>query len=607
MKLKIWYTKICIFYYVCLCFCNSVLIDNLEQFSVNDEMKYCTTKVMARAKINRPLTIAMMAVDDVVAVQFYKIENNTFISRGQNWDSYTLPFDVYIVMSKDIDDLKKKIDMLRNDYYWNPRQKFVLIFEHSFFKNEATTFLRKYNIVNVVIIVKGSKGRHEIYGFGLDLDFCNKPLQIEFIGYCLKVEKNKIFPVRIPGKLDKCHITFMTHTFLPYTGTFRTGNIGVEDYVIDMIHKALGITFDLVNHKTNEDFRSLLSNGSFSGLLQSVSMYDTEGTIGGLQIRLERIAYFDFTYPYEISHVKVVVATTDFMGSWKAVLRQLSFVTLFLIFLCFVVFSIATTLLMIFPTFPNKKRDLLRNFLIVWGYFLNCSSVNNVNTNLSPRIIVIDVLFFTILLNCIIQALLSSATMKPLRDHQPTDISEVMESYYPAIHKSVKFSKPSVICNTVYECITKVRDSKGTSRALYARAPEINFNFLKWQFLDNLGHFQIHDLRESIGLEWQSICFVKGSTVLPDIQNVLNNIISSHLISHYLKILEHSLSLKYLYSDSQETLKRHDIHDFGDSFVILTGGLSLSLLAFIIEVVTYKFMKRSSKTMLLNKRGDVLT
>lgn len=205
---------------------------------------------MASAKLNRPLIAAMMAVDDAVAKKFYEIENVAFISRDQNWYSDTLPADVYIVMSKDVYDLKNKLDVLRNDSYWNPRCKTVLIFEHSFYKNELVWFLRKYNIVNVIIIVKILEGRHEIQGFGPELDPCNKPLHIELVGYCSEVEVNKIFLARTARKLDKCRVKLTTHTFLPYTGTFDTGK-GVENYILDSVHKSLGITFELVKHRHN--------------------------------------------------------------------------------------------------------------------------------------------------------------------------------------------------------------------------------------------------------------------------------------------------------------------------------------------------------------------
>lgn len=84
-------------------------------------MRDCASKIMASAKLNRPLTIAMMAVNDAVAGKFFETESNMFISRDQTQYSDTLPTDVYIVMSRNVNDLKNKIDVLKNDTYWNPR------------------------------------------------------------------------------------------------------------------------------------------------------------------------------------------------------------------------------------------------------------------------------------------------------------------------------------------------------------------------------------------------------------------------------------------------------------------------------------------------------
>lgn len=112
----------------------------------------------------------------------------------------------------------------------------------------------------------------------------------------------------------------------------------------------------------NEDFGSLLRNGTFSGIFRPVYTYDMDEAVGRIQIRLKRIALLDFTYPYEVSHLKVVIATADFLRTWETVLRQLNFATIVLVFTFFVIFSLVATLLMIFP---NKKRDILRIFLFV--------------------------------------------------------------------------------------------------------------------------------------------------------------------------------------------------------------------------------------------------
>lgn len=585
MKLTIW----CIFCCVALCFCKSVLFDNLGHFSEDNDMKECASKVIASDKSNHSLIISMMAVDDAVAQTFYQIENNTFISRNQNWYNDTLPTDVHVVMSKDVDDLKNKINVLRNDYYWNPRDKIVMIFENSFFKNELVIFLRKYNIINVTIIVKSLNERHKIHAFGPELDKCNKPLQIEFIGYCSEMGINYFFPVTKAQKLNKCRVKFTTHTYLPYTGTLQNGLKGVDDYILDTIHRTLGITFELVRHRLNEDFGKPMSNGTFSGLLRSVSKHDVEGAVGGLQITYERVPVCDFIYPHGINHLKVVIANTDLLGTWETVLHQLNFATLILIFTLFVIFSTATTTLLIFPVSPNK-RDITRNCLIVWGYFLNNMNVRIISPRLSHRIIVIDMLAFTILMYSVIQASLSSATTKPTREYQATDVNEIMKSYYAITRTNCKaLNVPETkTCKTLRECVTEVKNSKSTNKPLYTIIPETYYHYYKWHLLDNKGYFEIHDLRESVGIVYQSLCFVKGSSILPAIDTVIESMVSSYLIEHYLEIIEYSERLEHFYSRPHQPLRKYDVYEISKAFNILICGLSISLIIFIIEVLSYK-------------------
>lgn len=557
--------------------CNILLktVDNIKNDISNSE---CAVKIIKYLTEDGPKAVSVMGIDNNMGAELLQVEGITIVSKV-----YKKP-DLYIVMSEDFEDFKRKIINLVNSSYWQPRSYFVISIENILDIKNLTEFLHSYNIFYVSIILKGLNN-FEIYSFNAELDNCNRPKNLTLTMSCFLFNKSRIFIKYEPKKLSNCYVKFACHDYLPYSGLYvQINDIGFEEHILKLIQEKESIKIDMIKFNTTQIFGQE-QNGTYNGLLGMVQNRKVEGVVGGHFLKPSPIKNFDHVYPYLLDNIKMVVPLATPVSTWEAVLTSLSFTTGFLIILFFLIFCFAAVSLAIFK---NNRKDLARDFLIVFGYFFNNIVPTRSKSILSHRLIILNMLLFVFFMCVAIQSSVLSVTTKPITTYQIKDQEVIRQSFCPVYLKAVTLSGyRGALCDSVLDCITKVYNSRYKHKKCYTFVSAIAVSNEKWRLGQDKKNFGIFMLDENFALMLQTMYLYRGSTITPVLEKYYRRIYHSGILKHYRLIIEHKLKLKDFYSKTVE-MNSCTLENLKEVFILLLCGYCMSITAFIFEIMQKK-------------------
>lgn len=558
--------------------CNILLktVDDIKNDFKNSE---CAVKIIKYLAKDGPKAVTFIGVDNYMGAELLRVKGISVVSK-----LWVKP-DLYIVMSEEFEDFKNKIIHLAKDSYWQPRSYFIIIIEKLVNKKYLTEFLKNYNIFHVSIILKRLQ-HFEIYSFDDELDNCNRPKKLKLMMNCFLFNNSRIFMKYELKKLNYCHVKFACHDYLPYSGVYQEINdIGFEEHLLKLIEEKESIHFDKIKFNTTQIFGQP-QNGSFNGLLGMLQNREVNGVFGGFFLKLDPAKVFDHLYPYYLDYIKMVVPLATPLSTWEAVSTSVSYTTGFLILLLFAIFFFAAVLLDIFR---NDRKDIIRDLLIVYGYFFNNIIQTPLKSLLSHRLIIVNMLLFVFFMYVAIQSSVLSVTTKPINNYQIKDGEVILRLYYPMYIKAVRFEGyRGDLCDSVLDCITKVRNSRYTHKKYYTLVSGTAISNELWRLGLDKKDFGIYVPDETFFLMLQTIFFYPGSTITPVVEKYYRHIFHGGLFEHYKRIINHKLKLKNFYRKTPErqscTLKY-----LKEAFMLLLYGYCISIIAFIFEIVQKKF------------------
>lgn len=530
-----------------------------------------------------------MDVSGGMVKELYNISNITFISRSALWYNDTVPTNAYIIRCRDEDDLEEKIGTIRRDYYWNPKAQFMIYMEIFHNLTILTNIFRNNNMYNVIVFTNYLNAL-TIFGFDSKRDACHIPRTMKLLSLCSEFNGTSwIYPVFNVSKFHGCHFKLVSHTFWPFTN-FKSGSLGIEQQLLKSFEEHSGITFELVQYEGDGAFGNILTNFTHTGMLHKIETYEVDGAIGGYYMKLDRNRGLDYADALLVDHLRMLIARARLLRTWEAVYKQLGFFTVMLIILFFIKFTIAAVLLSLFRNNRKNIKDVTRDILVVFGYFLNNVNIKHktVSARLSHRLMVLFMLLFVFWISCAIQASLLSATSNPIRENQLTDIGEVFHTHTPILVKGLRkeiadyTDTEALSCDSIPLCMLEVK--KGHS--LYTVVTDTTFDSLIWQ-IDDDDRYQLYKLKESLETIFGTVYFRRGSFILKSFNKFIRTMKSNGIMKHFYQRLKYK-EKKVYNSHVRKGQRQRDFNEYRSAFLLLGGGLSLSIVVFWCELF-YKY------------------
>lgn len=559
----------------------------ISDYSRNNEVADCIERIVETTESIVDLTVVNFK--EINELTFLRRKEMTFISRSFLWVDNLWPNRFYVCKCDNYKELQRGIHQLRNDFFWNPRGKFIMIIENT--KGHIpmiSSILIKHNIFNVIVVTWNRSG-YEIYAFNPELDPCGKPAitTLELINQCSKIKKtDKLFRYKIPSKFRGCKFKVVSHNFWPFSSFNNTLGPGISLHRLEMWAESEGIYIELIKNEIDEDFGTVLDNFTFTGMIGLVEAGKVNAAVGGFSIFYPRARALDFSYPYSLDYNRAIVARAPFMSHWRAVLRQFSFYVTIVIYLFIAYFCFAVAHHSIFE---KKKRDIIRDLLIVFGYICSNISVDRrkMKTKSALRLIVCCLLIFVFFISFLIQAYLLSVTTHPLREHQIKHLNEALSKCKPvksSMWLSTYRSKDPPDCLSVMGCFKQLLERR--NEKLYTLVSDTSYKTAAWNFLDAEGEPEVVKTVEPLLQLLRTMFFERGSPLLFNYNKLSQRSRHSGLSAKISRDFFHRIRLKQA-KQRRKVEPPEFLHQFKDVFLVLLVGYSLATITVIYECKSY--------------------
>ncbi|KAI5641182.1 hypothetical protein NE865_06652 [Phthorimaea operculella] len=512
--------------------------------------------------------IALINMNDYMIKNIYKINGFKYYIRTktENCAPTFLPTLGYIILAYETQNLEQTFDGLRKDANWNPKGFFIIVLKNEHIdKEKVTRLLVKNNAFNVSIITT-SFNDNNIYSFGSKMDACNRPTNMELIGRCSDPDHKILIPERSLRSFQNCVFPIVSHNYWPFTYIYKNRRrAGVEMDFLNFVTKYAGVKFDIIRHYVDEDFGYVhINNCTFTGMLNHIETYEAEAAIGGYYLTENRYSALECTYPYFIEDIKVILIKPSISNIWYAVYEQLGYIAITCIILTFLVFCILVVTLSIFY---GDRTDVTRDIFIVYGYFFNNIWRVKMRNDTALRIIVLNMLFYVIMINVATQAAVYSVTSHPIRPPIIKDVLTAIDTHQPIIHKYYVgrvelHGKEPRVCNTMLSCLQDVKDCE---TGLCTILPDTAFNYFVWQVQDESTEF--YRTKDALTMGLQAMLFRPGSPVMPMFDKVGRMLWASGISNYILSRIEHKEMVKNISQTARREPKSKKCMGLQRSFI----------------------------------------
>ncbi|XP_052755761.1 uncharacterized protein LOC128201798 [Galleria mellonella] len=534
--------------------------------------------------------ITLANSNDAIGKTLNDLQKYRVVIRSFLWENQPYSNQIYLIRSKNYYELYNGIDKLKQDTYWNPRAKFIIIINNMIgFMNETSRLLVLNNIFNVIVVTKTKEvNNFSLYGFLPVKDNCNRPKvrTLQLVSNCTKLGEINNFLFRISVFPSDCKVKLFTREYEPFNYAPGKGISGIDEYILKLWEQRHNMTIELRNTGRSSRIENFIKNFSDANAFLSENHNHAVGMFGGFSYNMERRAVLDFSYPYMVDHDIIIIARTPDLGKWEAIIHRFSSIIGVLLICLFVIFCIMSSLLLVFV---KKGKDIVRDVLIVYGYFLTNISVKKLNTRFVARIVILSLLLFVFLMVNIIQAFLLSASTRPIRRQQVNDIEQVYKTFKPIILKSWKWkfedqTNDMDFCDVVSECMEKLINS---NKLMFTSISDTYYNLISWEMIDNFGRFHLYRVREPARYVYRVMYFTRGSTVLSSLNRHIHKMTDNGLISHHIQTMEFQARLKskIKYYDGYDST---DMSEIKEPFIVLLLGYFISILVFVYECFSKK-------------------
>lgn len=570
----------------CFVLCELVTVTATLNVSYEDPgSSVCVRKILSRiAELKTFITdVSLINNEDDVVKQLQGIPRLRFNTRTQSWPNNTISNTIYVMNFKDYNDMKQGFAVTMNDYYWTPISNFLIILEHLEDNlNIITKFLLFNNLYNVTIL---SKEAHDytIYTFQSPIHPCNHNSNLVRITPCSMYNGGSyIFPKIGNRDLRNCRFKLAAHNFYPMVNLDNNKSEGLEQRIVQFFSERHNIVIDLVEYYKIDNMGRIVGNYTYVDMLQMVRSNKVEGVFGGFFLDTGVVGKYFFAYPLLVDHMVLIMPRAIFFDLWQAVFHM-AFYTIMFVFSLIILFSVLAYLLALFP---SREPDVVRDFIIVFGYFLNKITVREMKKGVAETLIICSLLFSVFIIPFTMQAFLSSVKTHPIRGFEVKLLEDITEQYQlivPQAWTKDLLIESSQDCVNRLDCLNKVMNSK--DRMYYTIISELIFDTYQWMLKDKRCIPEVYKLRSPLYSLLRTVYFRSGSVLAKPFDKFMLKYVSGGLLQKHTKDLAFAERLKCTYR-AKPLHEALSLNNMRQSFIVLICGYCLSAICFVCEVLT---------------------
>lgn len=550
-------------------------------------LSVCVRKILSRITecINATTDVSLIDNENVVVQNLQKIKGVRFITRTQSWANNEIYNTIYVMSFKNYSDMKNGFNVTMKDNYWTPISNFIIILEHVkdlLVLDKMTRFLVFNNLYNVTFLRK-VENDYTIYTFHSPIHACNHRPHLVKMTQCLEYNGGSyIFPTISLHSLRGCRFKLAAHNFFPMVNFDNNKSEGWEQRMMQIFGERQSMVFELVEYSKIDKLGRIVGNYSYVDLLNKVRADEVEGAIGGYFVGVNALRKFSFSYPIIIDHIIVIMPQALFFDTWRAVFHQ-AFYVIMLVFSLIIIFSILAYLLALFPSI---ETDPARDFMIVFGYFLNKITVREMKKGVPETFIILSLLFSVFIIPYYMQAFMCSVKTHPIRGYEANEFEEIQEKYQLIVPKEWEkrgLAQNSNDCTSRLDCLKQVSICK--DRMQYTMISEMLYEPYRWMIMDEQCSLDVYKVRDPIVFLLRTVYFRHGSVIVQPFDKFLLDFVASGLLKKHYEdlIFKERVKCKFRAKPPHDTLT---LKDLKQSFTILIGGYCLSTIFFAFEVLT---------------------
>ncbi|KAK4873697.1 hypothetical protein RN001_013057 [Aquatica leii] len=494
-------------------------------------------------------------------------------------------------------DLHKTFFYLTRSISWNPRAKFVFVFDSFNNADELFIIAQKYYVFNIVVLLP-KDDYIEIISYFLDE---TSPV---LLNKCIDgrlYNLTNLFPDKLPTTWKNSTVRTLLFPYPPFVFDKNGLIFGMEIDALKLVQSVLKFNIEYVK-KPFQNWGRKLKNGSYEGAYSYFRNYEVDLGLGMFYANQSEYWDFDETYPYMEDNVKWTVPMAKLKQRW---IRVLGIFTIEVWSLVLILFLWISCLLFVMSTRVNEI-NAYRRFKDCLTKCYQCflgQSTELPKTGVF-RIVIGFWVCFGLLITAAFQGRLISVLNINIRNPQITSVDELIASkikfgfYSDTAHF---FSEPDnkndwYIYNNYQECpVNSQCLNRSAFKADFATFKPKKFieYMISTSYLDEHGNSLVHMLDGTVFNLFITMIFVRGFPMYDKINLLLSWLRSGGFIDYFYK--EAAFLANKAIQAANRTSFAFQIITLEEIlwiFWFLLLGLSLAGVVFVVEVCVNKWKQK---------------
>lgn len=555
-----------------------------QELSLDNDVSFCVRNIIEDIVSNDAfkVDVILLNADETLNISKLQVMSKTrFVVRTFVWNRHKINNRIYVTSAADFETFQNGMKYTVREPYFNARANFVIVlnnFTENYYK-KMVSFLMAHNIYNVSILARDDND-HGIYSFQSPMQPCHRRLKLVKISHCSSYERGHyIFPKM--KDIRGCKFQLLTYNVFPFINLDEPNEEGVEQRVFLHFEKYSGVKIDLIPYSRTDKLGRLVGNFTYTDILIKVLNNEAEGAVGSYFISSIWIEKYSYRYPLTTGHTMIVLPRADYEYTWHSffIVNTWAVILVFSLFICFSIAAVSLSL------FPSYRTDIIRDILIVFGYFLNKVTVRKFKSGTTETIIATSFLLTIFIIPYTLQAYMWSVQTHPVRGVEVKDYADVRGQLIATSEWGTVLTKNVKECESLLKCLKQVRDKK--DKSYYTIATNEGFETCKWMIADEQCNLQVYKLKKPVIELMRTVYLRPGSLLLAPYNDFFFRVMSAGLIHQHYKELSYKELLKCK-PQSLPSMVPLNLDDFSFAFILLLVGYSVSVAAFAYETFTRK-------------------